>query len=440
MTAKRLRDLTIEIVPIDSIKPYERNPRRGDLDEIQASLRYHGQYKPIVVRKQTKEILVGNHTWHAAKAEGWADIAIVRRSVPSDDDAAKIVLVDNRTSDLAGYDEPELASLLQDLPDLEGTGFDPGDMDKMLAEFAGGLDDPHPPELPTDPTTRTGDILTLGRHRLVCGDARDAKVWRALTEGDPPAALLWTDPPYGIDLGPTAAARGRDHGDMAGDGNDDQALAQLTHDVLRLARDHSRPGASAYVCHADTKRAIIAAAFTAAGYYHAQTLVWTKDTLVLGRQDYQWRHEPILYGWSPGATHTWNGERDKTTVIEHPTRSALEALTHEDLVDIAWKLLEHQPGTIVNATRPRVAEHHPTSKPVDLIAPQLRYSSDPEDLVLDPFGGSGSTLIAAEQTNRTARLIEIEPGYCDVTLERWAELQPDDTPMRQRGRGRPKPA
>lgn len=180
---------------------------------------------------------------------------------------------------------------------------------------------------------------------------------------------------------------------------------------LRLPRRH-------------TKRAIVGRAFSAAGWQHSQTLVWIKDHFALGRHDYHWRHEPILYGWKPAphSGHPWHGERTQDTVIEGATRSALEALEKDELVEVAWRLLQAIPGTTIAARRPRVAELHPTSKPIDLIARHLRNSSDPDDIVADPFAGSGSTLIAGEQTRRPTRLIELSPAYCDVIINRWQDL------------------
>ena len=431
--------------PIGQVRLAAVNSRQGDLEEIRTSLRVNGQYTPIVVREETGETLVGNHRLMAAREEDWTHIAVLRLSVPDDQDAERIKLVDNRTSDLATYDFAVLRDQLNFMVDLTGTGFTPGDQDKILAQFGESLDDPPAPPIVEPAETRPGDVITLGQHRLVCGDARQAGTWQQLLGADPPAAMIWTDPPYGIDAvkaarshtGKSVKARMRAMDDIAGDGPDPLALQELLTSVLEHAATATRPGGAIYACHGDLMRVPAEQALRDAGFYHAQTLIWEKDSLVPGRQDYQWRHEPILYGWRLGAGHTFYGHRSYTTVITtSPTLEALQQLDHDDLVALAHKLLEDREHTIARIARVRVAEDHPTSKPVDLIAPHLRNSSQPGDLVLDPFAGSGSTVIAAEQTDRLARVIELDPRYCDVIVTRWEELtgRQAERPARRRRR------
>lgn len=426
-------------VPIGEVLLHPRNARRGDVDLIAASLERNGQYRAIGVRKQTRHALFGNHTLQAALALGWTHIAAHELDVPDDHDADRILLVDNRSNDVATYDQVTLGDIVRELPDLEGTGFTAGDVEQLIA-YGQSLSDP-PPSEPPEPgnaVTKPGDLVELGGHRLYCGDARDADAYAQLM-GPDRAQIVWTDPPYGVNLRDIAARRGRDHGDMIGDDADPMVVHELCRAAFEHAHAYTAPGAAIYVAHADTVREPVYSALVGAGFYHAQTLIWIKDTLVLGRQDYQWRHEPILYGWRSGDAHTWNHDRAQTTIAgDYDDRSALEALTQAELVNLAERLLADKPGSVIHIARPRVADNHPTSKPVDLVAAHLRNSSAPGDIVLDPFAGSGSTLIAAEQQDRLARLVELDAGYCDVIVERWEELT-DRKAKRPRRRRRKQP-
>ncbi len=382
--------LHTEAVPIDRLRPYPGNPRRGDLEAIRESLRENGQYRPIVVNRSTSEVLVGNHTLKAARQLGWKEIAVTY--VDADEARARrIVLADNRTSDLAGYDSAALADLLQELPELSGTGYDEDDLDALLSELGRaerGEDDPPPP--PAAPTTRRGDVYELGRHRLVCGDARDPASYGALL-GAERADVLWTDPPFGVAYEGKTQARLR----IAGDTRD--GVRELLGESFARSEAALREGAALYVCHPSGAAALpFLESFLAQGWSLRQTLVWVKDAFVLGRSDYQWRHEAILYGYAPAAEPLgrgqkgWHGDDAQTSVLEFD--------------------------------RPRASRDHPTMKPPDLIERCLRNSSRPGAVVLDPFAGSGSTLVACERSGRAARLVELEPAYCDVVVARYERL------------------
>jgi DNA modification methylase len=413
----------IKFVPLAKLKPLARNPRRGHHATIRESLRTHGQYQPLVVRQETDEILVGNNRYAVMLEEGYEQAAIIYRSVPSDEAAAKIAAIDNRSSDLATYDEPELAALLEAASsdgDLTGTGYSAGNLEQLLEP---DVEDPDPPPTPAEPTTRPGDVVELGRHRVVCGDARDADAYTKALDGER-ADLLLTDPPYGVDLASLQIVRKRtrsDGGRITGDEISEAETHELHRLALELARANARPGAPAYLFYAANAADTARSAFNESGWRYAQTLVWVKQSMVLGRQDYQWRHEPILYGWAPGrGGHRWFGGFNKTTVLEHPVD--LDALDADELRTLARRLIDAEPGSVVWFDRPHRSQEHPTMKPVDLLARLIRNSSKPGDRVLDPFGGSGSTLLAAEQTDRTAALIEYEPAYVDLIADRYEEL------------------
>ena len=377
-------------VPIDSLTPYQDNPRRGDLEAIKESLAANGQYRPIVANRRTGEVLAGNHTLRAAEQLGWTRIAVTWVDV-DDETARRIVLVDNRSNDLAGYDDALLASILEDLPDLEGTGYDQA----ALAELLAGRDDPIALTDPDEaaplpewaPVSRVGDIWKLGESRLLVGDATDeAAVLEAL--GDDRADCVWTDPPYGVDyVGKTKRALA-----IQNDAHED--LPDLLAGAFRTAVAASRPGAPVYVAYAMREHQAFHDALEAAGIIVRQHLVWVKNTMVLSHADYQYRHEPIIYGFTPGATGRlgrggphWCGDNRATTVFE--------------------------------VVKPPANRDHPTMKPVELIDGMLANSLPTGGLVLDLFGGSGSTLIAAHHRRARAVLVELDPRYADAICRRW---------------------
>jgi DNA modification methylase len=379
-----------EMTPVARLRPYPGNPRRGNLEAIKESLELNGQYRPVVANRPTREVLAGNHTVRAAKELGWPEIAVSWVDV-DEETAARIVLVDNRTNDLAAYDDEALADLLGELPELTGTGYDRDDLDALLADLGEEpqLED-EPPPLPPTPTTQLGERFELGPHRLICGDARHNSTYRSLL-GEEHADLLWTDPPYGVEYEGKTKARLQ----IKGDGHSE--LAQLLADSFAQIDAALSPGAPLYVAHPGGERSLtFASAFLAAGFSLRQTLVWVKDAIVLGHSDYHYAHELILYGYKPGSGRLgrggagWHGDDAQSSVLEFD--------------------------------RPRAARDHPTMKPPELIERCLRNSSPPGAEVLDPFAGSGSTLVACERSGRAARLIELDPRYCDVIIARYQRL------------------
>ena len=395
-------------VPVEDLKPYPRNPRRGDVSAIVDSLELNGQYRPVVVNKRTMEVLAGNHTLAAARQLGWPAIAATFVDV-DEDQAARIALVDNRANDLAGYDDAVLLELLEALPDLAGTGFD----DEFLAELIGDVQqtpgrDTDPGELPEAPSTVVGDLYLLGPHRLLCGDSTSADDVGRLLDGGT-VDLIVTDPPYGVAY--EGGSRVRDA--IANDALSPAATRDLF--VAALKVSGLRPGGVFYatVPSGTLLRWFLEAPDLALGDGALrQVLVWVKNNSTFGRSDYHYRHEGILhgsvpgdepvfdpsepfaeghdhvvYGWAPGAAHEFHGGRKQDTVWE---------------VD-----------------RPAVSREHPTMKPTALFERMVDNSSRGGDVVYDPFGGSGTTLLAAENLKRHARLMELDPGYCDVIVDRW---------------------
>ena len=415
-------------VAVDSISLHPENVRQGDVGAISESLAKHGQYRPIVVQESTRHILAGNHTFKAAVALGWSKIAAVFIDV-DDEQARRIMLIDNRLSDLASYDEDALVALLSELAKteagLDGTGYDGDDLDSMIA----ALDDTPPikPDADSVPDNiravcSVGDVWLLGRHRLIVGDSTDPEVLSAVLDGKQ-AQAVWTDPPYNVAYSSKAGSIMND--DMAA-----AEFAMFMRSVFTALAGVMKKGAPIYVAHADTERAAFTNAFLEAGFKLSGVLIWRKQSLVLGRSDYQWQHEPILYGWKEGASHKFYGGRKRTTMAE----ADFDCVTQVD--DTTWHMavgdrllvisgsdvnVQAYETSIIEMPKPKASDLHPTMKPVALIVRHLLNSTRSGDVVLDPFGGSGSTLIACEETGRAARLVELDPHYADVICARYQQ-------------------
>lgn len=386
-------NLKVETFKISDLSTYHKNPRRGDVDAIAESLKARGQYRPIVVNIGTHashdyEILAGNHTYLAAKKLGWKTIQATTVDV-DDDQAAQIVLADNRLADLGGYDDETLSALLSDVSSLDGLGWSQDDVDELAAALEPERDDSEVEdvEVPDDAPQRVkrGEIWVLGEHRLMCGDSTKPEDMRKLLGGG--EADLWlTDPPYNVAI----VGKTKKHLTIENDSwaNDDE-FVEFLRKAFVTALDVLKPGCAFYVWFAQIQAENFLAAADKAGMTIRQTLIWAKSTFSLGHQDYQWKHEPCLYGWKDGASHRWFSDRKQTTVLEFekPARNA----------------------------------EHPTMKPVPLMAYEIRNSSRVGDTVLDSFGGSGSTLMACEQTGRKCVTMELDPHYCDVILKRWED-------------------
>ena len=413
-------DERIYTTPVSALKQYRDNPRIGDIDRIADSLQHNGQYKPIIVRRDTQEILAGNHTWQAAKQLGWETIKVLYVDGITDQQAAKIVLADNRTSDFSTYNDDILAKLLKEIGSEDataGTGYDDKAIKKLLASLNNEdetyTDQDEAPPTPRTPKTKEGDLWYLGEHAVLCGSATNIKDYETLLQGEQ-AQLLLTDPPYNVNY----TGGTEDELTIENDNMSELAFKQFLTDFYTCAYEHIQTGRSYYIFHADGSGSAFRTCLVDAGWELKQILIWVKDQLVLSRQDYHWKHEPIIYGWKPGASHHWYGDRTGTTVIEQETKD-ITKLTKAELVKIVLALKDT--ATTIEHERPKRARIHPTMKPVDLIAKLIKNSTTLGETILDPFGGSGSTLIAAHNTGRIAKLIELDPRYVDVICRRFEE-------------------
>jgi site-specific DNA-methyltransferase (adenine-specific) len=385
--------LTIEERSIGSITPYDQNPRVNDnaVDAVAKSIQEFSFRVPIVV--DGDGVIVCGHTrWKAAQKLGLKTVPVHVAKDLTADQIRALRIADNKTAELATWDLKllplELSALQENQFDLSVLGFDPEELEKLLsgdAEMTKGKTDPDVvPEAPEEAVSKRGEIYRLGRHRLLCGDAMNTKGIEELV-GDGEVDLLLTDAPYGVGyVGKTSDAL-----TIENDRLDEDGLLNLLLAAFRNANSVMRPGAVFYIWHAESTAFAFRQACKEIGWQIRQALIWVKNSLVLGRQDYHWRHEPCLAGWKEG-THYWCGDRTQTTVLEfnRPSRSA----------------------------------EHPTMKPVDLIERLVLNSSRPKEAVLDLFAGSGTTIIAAEKTGRCAYGCEIDPHYCDVIRKRWSDF------------------
>lgn len=421
----RLLSQHYEEIPVGEVQLHPDNAKLGDVPAIAESIDRNGFYGALVAQRSTGYILVGNHRWLAAREQGLERIPVIWVDCNADE-ARRIMVADNRTSELGEFDMEKLTSLLETFDgDLAGTGYSIDDLQDLIggsSSSSSGNTDPDAVPASAPSITVPGDVWLLGPHRLVCGSSTDPTVMETLLAGEV-VDVVWTDPPYNVAVEGAA-------GSILNDDLSDAEFADLLAGAMQSAFAALRPGGSIYVAHAESERLAFTRAFVDAGFKLSGLVVWRKHALTLSRSDYQWQHEPILYGWKPGGRHRWFGGRKQTTVVEaegKPFRLQPDGSWHVVLGDRILVLtgtdlqVTELEGSVMEFDRPTKAELHPTMKPVALVARQLVNSSRTGDVVLDLFGGSGTTLIAAHQLGRVARLVELDPKYCDVICRRFEE-------------------
>ena len=379
----------LEKVDINSLVGYSRNARTHSKEQIlqlRASLREYGFVNPIIVDKELN-IIAGHGRVAAAKAEGMTEVPCVFVEHLTDAQKRAYILADNRLALNAGWDNEMLSVELSDLQanafDLSLLGFSDAEMNKLMGGMENARDDDFnvESELQKPVLSKPGDLWLLGNHRLVCGDSTKPETYTLLMDGKS-ANLVVTDPPYNVNYEGSAGKIKNDH--MAGD-----AFYQFLLDAFTQMEKVMAQDASIYVFHADTEGLNFRKAFTEAGFYLSGTCIWKKQSLVLGRSPYQWQHEPVLFGWKKSGKHAWFSDRKQSTIWEFD--------------------------------KPRKNGDHPTMKPIPLLAYPIVNSSMTGCVVLDPFGGSGSTLIACEQTGRVCRMAELDEKFCDVIVQRFIQ-------------------
>ena len=375
-------------VAISALQRFPGNARRGDVEAIRSSIRRFGQYRAIVVRDTGDGLVIvaGNHTRDALEAEGH-DTARCEVITCTDDEARRINLADNRLAELGGYDDDDLAALLASLDgDYDGTGWAQEDLDALLGTEPEGNGDPDDvPEPPAEPVTRPGDLWQLGPHRLLCGDSTVATDVERLLGGAVPQLMI-TDPPYGVEYDPNWRNEAADKGLIAhaasrvGEVRNDDRVDWTDAWVLS-------PAHVVYCWHAGRHASSVQTSLEAAGYEMRCQIIWAKSRFAISRGHYHWQHEPCWYAVRKGYSSGWVGDRSQTTLWE------------------------------INLDR-NVEGGHGTQKPVECMERAIRNH---EGDVHDPFGGSGTTLVAAHRLGRTAYLMEIDPAYCDVICQRFRE-------------------
>jgi len=386
----------LEHWPIERLLPYIRNARthsEAQIAQIAASIAEFGFTAPILAGSDGV-IVAGHGRLAAARKLGLASVPVVVLEHLTPTQRRALVIADNKIAENAGWDEELLRLELADLQeadfDLALTGFDADELLEIMAgeetTTEGNTDEDAAPEVPVTPVSKPGDVWIMGQHRLLCGDSTDAASYDMLL-GNERVAMIFQDPPYNVDYANTAKdkLRGTNRpilNDNLGDEFQDFLLAAFKPALARC-------NGAVYVAMSSSELDTLQAAFRAAGGKWSTFIIWAKNTFTLGRSDYQRQYEPILYGWPEGATRHWCGDRDQ--------------------------------GDVWHFNKPRVNDLHPTMKPVELVERAIRNSSRPGDVVLDPFGGSGTTLIAAEKSGRQARLIELDPKYVDTIVRRWQE-------------------
>lgn len=380
----------IEHWPIEKLIPYARNSRTHSpeqIDQIVASIKEWGWTTPILVDEQGG-IIAGHGRTLAAQRLRMPQVPVMVAHGWSEAKKRAYVIADNRIALNAGWDNEMLALEFKDLMeqgfDVELTGFSQDEIDALMPEqLEEGLTDPDDaPEAPANPVTVQGDVWVMGNHRLLCGDSTSVDDLERLCAGQ--MVDMWlTDPPYNV------AYEGgtKEKLTIKNDSMGDTQFREFLRDAYTAANAVMKAGAVFYIWHADSEGYNFRGAAKDAGWTVRQCLIWKKSSLVLGRQDYQWQHEPCLYGWKEGASHLWASDRKQTTILEFD--------------------------------KPARNGEHPTMKPVALFEYQLLNNTKGGDIVLDSFGGSGTTLIAAEKNGRVARLMELDPKYCDVIVTRW---------------------
>jgi len=407
--AEQLRNLLVQIWPLDRLLPYIRNARTHSdeqVAQVAASIQEFGWTNPILVGSDGV-VIAGHARLAAARKLGMEEVPVIVLDHLTPAQRRALVLADNKLALNAGWDEEmlrvEFESLKEEDFNLNVVGFSDAEIEALLREpepvAEGQTDEDAVPEMPETAVTVPGDIWLLGPHRILCGDSTQLESVEKVLAGGL-ADMAFTDPPYNVNYGATMKdkLRGKKRkiaNDNLGDGFD-QFLRDACVNMLSVTKG------SIYICMSSSELHTLYRAFTEAGGHWSTFVIWAKNTFTMGRSDYQRQYEPILYGWKEGTDHFWCGARDQ--------------------------------GDVWSIKKPVANDLHPTMKPVELVERALRNSSKSRDTVLDPFGGSGTTLIACERTGRQARLIELEPKYCDVIIRRWQEHAGQEATLEGDGR------
>lgn len=428
-------------VEIAALKPYERNAKQHSKEQVEKigrSIRELGFLSPCLI-DQELNVIAGHGRIMAAKEIGLTAVPCVFVEGLTEDQRRAYILADNRLTELGEWDmervQQELADLADADFDISLTGFDP---DLRFDDSMGAIQDDGwtetEPDAAEEPRSRVGDIYQLGNHRLMCGDSTDPQMVAALMNGQM-ADLMVTDPPYNIGLGGDESGAAQSTDELAkrrkrqedgaflmNDNLGEKEFVEFLGKAMTNGKDALREGGAFYVWYATRTTEQFLQGLRMAGLEVKQILIWVKGHFTLGRQDYQWQHEPCLYGWKDGAAHYFLDNRKQSTVIED-LMPDLAHMKKDEMAQLLREIYAEEIATdVIRESKPNVSELHPTMKPLKLIARQIRNSSREGEAVLDLFGGSGTTLIACEQMNRRCFMMEFDPHYADVIVDRWEAL------------------
>lgn len=405
--------------PIEWLRPYENNPMNNEqaVEAVANSINEFGFKVPIVATIDG-EIVNGHTRFKAAKFLRLKTVPVLIADDLTEEQIKAFRLADNKTGELADWDVELLYSELDELTGFDMTMFGFEDIDFSLDDFeedekeTGEEADIDSEE---KPKVEYGDIFQLGRHRLMCGDSTSAEDMARLIDGAV-IDLYVTDPPYNV-----AYQGGTDEAmTIMNDSMDDVSFRQFLRDAFAVANNHLKPGGAFYIWHADSEGLNFRAAVKETGWLLKQSIIWVKNAIVLGRQDYQWKHEPCLYGWKDGASHYFVDNRSLATVIEEDEEN-LKEMTKSELISYIKTMQDTSPTTVFYEDKPVRNDIHPTMKPLKLIARCVLNSSKKGDKILDSFNGGGSTLMVCERSERIGYAMELDPVYVERTIKRWEE-------------------
>lgn len=377
--------MKIEKMKIGDVIPYHNNAKlhpKEQIEQIKSSIRQFGNNDPIAV-DANNVIIEGHGRLLALKELGYEEVEVIRLGHLTEEQRKAYTLVHNQLTMNSGFDIELLKLELGEIVGIDMAEFEfefdfEDEQDEVIEDEFDG-------EVPVEPKSKLGEIYQLGRHRLMCGDSTIAEDVQKLLDGNR-VDLFLTDPPYNVDY----TGKTKDALKIENDKKNDGDFRQFLVDAFKAADSVMKPGAVFYIWHADSEGYNFRGACHDIDWDVRQCLIWNKNVMVMGRQDYHWKHEPCLYGWKPGGSHLWASDRKQTTIL--------------------------------NFDRPTVNKEHPTMKPVKLFDYQIQNNTKKEDVVLDLFGGSGTTIIACEQNGRIGYLMEYDPRYIDVIINRWEEL------------------
>lgn len=409
--------MIIEKLPIDSIKPYSKNAKlhpQEQIEQIKKSIKEFGMNDPIAIWGKENLIVEGHGRVIALKQLGYTEVDCIRLDHLTEEERKAYTLAHNKLTMNSDFDIDLLSNELNSIQDIDMQFFGfANEIDLEIEEKELHEDDYEIKELTEEPKAKKGQIYKLGNHRLMCGDSTKVEDVQRLM-GGATADLAVTDPPYNVNVSNSKGLKIE---------NDNMSSAQFKDFLLSVFQNINmslKSGGAFYVWHGATERVNFEQALVEGGLTIKQELIWNKNQFILGRSDYQWKHEPCLYGWKEGRPHYFVDDRTLSTVIE--IEKDLDKLKKEELVELIKKIINETNSTVINEKKPVRNDLHPTMKPIRLIGKQIENSSRRNEIVLDLFGGSGTTLLACEQLDRCCYMMEYDPKYVDVIIDRWEKM------------------